>query len=44
MEKGQHTSKPFLSFQAIHIPIQAPKAFIRKYKGIYDKGWDKLRL
>ena len=38
--------KPFfayLPFQAIHIPVQAPKAFVDRYKGRYDAGWDALR-
>ncbi|MEM6584121.1 MAG: arylsulfatase [Pseudomonadota bacterium] len=39
-------NKPFLAylpFQAIHIPVQAPKEFVDKYKGRYDAGWDVLR-
>lgn len=38
--------KPFfayLPFQAIHIPVQAPQAFIDHYKGRYDAGWEALR-
>ena len=38
--------KPFfayLPFQAIHIPVQAPKEFIDRYKGRYDAGWEALR-
>ena len=38
--------KPFfayLGFQANHVPIQAPQAFIDKYRGIYKDGWDALR-
>lgn len=38
--------KPFfayLPFQAIHIPVQAPQAFIDRYKGRYDAGWEALR-
>ena len=34
----------YLSFGATHAPIQAPKEYIAKYKGLYDKGWDALRL
>jgi arylsulfatase A-like enzyme len=40
------SDKPFfayLAFQANHIPIQAPQAFIDKYKGRYNAGWDVLR-
>jgi arylsulfatase/uncharacterized sulfatase len=39
-------TKPFfayLPFQAIHIPVQAPQAFIDRYKGRYDAGWEALR-
>jgi arylsulfatase/uncharacterized sulfatase len=38
--------KPFfayLGFQANHVPIQAPQAFIDKYRGTYKDGWDALR-
>ena len=34
----------FVSFQAIHAPVQAPKEFVGHYKPIYKEGWDKLRL
>ncbi|PCI32469.1 MAG: arylsulfatase [Alphaproteobacteria bacterium] len=33
----------FLSFQAVHIPVQAPQEFIDHYKGVYDQGWAALR-
>ena len=32
-----------LPFQAVHIPVQAPQAFIEPYMGVYDSGWDVLR-
>jgi arylsulfatase/uncharacterized sulfatase len=38
--------KPFfayLGFQANHVPIQAPQAFIDKYRGKYKDGWEALR-
>lgn len=38
--------KPFfayLPFQAVHIPVQAPREFIENYDGRYDAGWDALR-
>ncbi|MDB6145889.1 MAG: arylsulfatase [Pseudomonas sp.] len=41
-----HDGKPFfayLGFQANHVPVQAPKAFIDKYKGRYKDGWTALR-
>ncbi len=34
----------YLSFGAIHAPIQAPREYIDKYVGAYDKGWDELRV
>ncbi len=40
------SSKPFFAyvgFQANHVPVQAPQAFIDKYKGRYDAGWTALR-
>ncbi len=39
-------SKPFfsfISFQAIHAPIQAPKEFVEKYQAVYEAGWDVMR-
>lgn len=38
--------QPFFSvigFQAIHIPVQAPREFIERYNGVYDDGWQALR-
>jgi arylsulfatase A-like enzyme len=37
--------KPFfayLSFTAPHNPLHAPKEYIEKYKGKYNKGWEDL--
>lgn len=39
-------SKPYfgyLSFQAIHIPLQVSQEFIDKYNGVFDRGWDVMR-
>jgi arylsulfatase/uncharacterized sulfatase len=33
----------YVAFQAIHIPIQAPREFVSKYDGKYDAGWDVQR-
>lgn len=33
----------YLAFGATHSPHQAPKAYLDKYKGRYDKGWDVTR-
>jgi arylsulfatase A-like enzyme len=38
--------KPFflyLTFGAIHAPIQVPKRYITKYSGAFDDGWDVVR-
>ena len=46
ISSGAKDNKPFfayVAFQANHIPVQAPKEFIAKYKGRYDKGWTVLR-
>jgi len=40
------SGKPFfayVAFQANHVPVQAPRPFIEKYRGRYDAGWDALR-
>jgi len=34
----------FISFQAIHAPIQAPKEFVEPYQATYSQGWDNLRV
>lgn len=46
IRSGQGSGKPFfayVAFQANHIPVQAPQAFIDKYKGRYQAGWTALR-
>jgi arylsulfatase/uncharacterized sulfatase len=46
LKADQKSDKPFftyLAYQASHIPVQAPKEFIAKYKGKYDQGWTALR-
>ena len=38
--------KPFftyIAFGAAHCPHQAPQAFLDKYRGAYDEGWDVVR-
>lgn len=29
----------YIGFQAIHIPVQAPREYIERYNGVYDAGW-----
>lgn len=46
ISEDKKDGKPFfayLGFQANHIPVQAPRSFIDKYKGIYKDGWTALR-
>ena len=46
IESNRSDGKPFFSyipFQAVHIPVQAPKEFSDKYQGRYEKGWQDLR-
>ncbi len=33
----------YLAFQAVHIPVQAPREFSNHYKGQFDQGWDAIR-
>ena len=42
----ENTEQPFflyLAYGAMHAPHNAPKEYIDKYKGKFDKGWDKIR-
>lgn len=42
----QKPAAPFfllLGMGVAHAPIQVPHAYIERYAGIYEKGWDKLR-
>lgn len=34
----------YVAFQAIHIPVQAPPQLTAGYDGIYDQGWNALRI
>lgn len=33
----------YIPFQAVHMPVQAPKEFSDKYSGVYDAGWTVMR-
>ena len=33
----------YLAYGAMHEPHHAPQSYIDKYKGKFDKGWDKIR-
>lgn len=46
LDAGGESDRPFfayLAFQAVHIPVQAPREFVEKYEGVYADGWDALR-
>jgi arylsulfatase A-like enzyme len=46
IKKSKENNKPFfgyLAFQVAHTPFQAPQEYIKKYEGVYDGGWDKIR-
>lgn len=33
----------YLSFQAVHMPVQVSPEFIEKYNGVFDQGWEVMR-
>lgn len=33
----------YIPFQAVHMPVQAPRKFSDKYTGMYDEGWTVMR-
>ncbi|GAA0308149.1 arylsulfatase AtsA [Sphingomonas oligophenolica] len=46
IEAGRSSGKPFfasVNFLANHIPVQAPDAYIARYRSAYDKGWTATR-
>jgi len=46
IDSNQTSSKPFfayIGFQAVHIPLQAPKEFVEKYHDRYGSGWGAVR-
>jgi len=46
LDEALECGKPFfhyIAFNAPHYPLQAPEDDIRKYLGIYDVGWDRIR-
>lgn len=47
LKEGQGSGTPFFAYAAYtspHWPLQAPDAFIDKYRGRYDGGYDAVRL
>ncbi|MEM9622489.1 MAG: arylsulfatase [Pseudomonadota bacterium] len=46
IDSNLHDGQPFFAyvpFQAVHIPVQAPQAYIDRYMGTYEDGWESLR-
>lgn len=46
IKKYKDDGKPlfmYLSFQVAHSPFQAPQEYLKKYDGVYDVGYDKIR-
>ncbi len=46
IDEGKPAGKPFfamIALQAVHSPLQAPKADIDQTLGRYDEGWEKVR-
>ncbi len=46
LERDKAGAKPFfayVAFQAVHIPVQAPREFTNHYAGVYDQGWEVTR-
>lgn len=45
-QRSTAAGRPFflyLAFGATHSPHQAPPAYLAKYRGRYDRGWDAIR-
>lgn len=46
LEADRGRGEPFfayVAFQAVHIPVQAPREYTERYEGVYDAGWEALR-
>jgi arylsulfatase/uncharacterized sulfatase len=46
IDRDRSSGKPFfasVNFLANHIPVQAPDAYIARYRTAYDKGWTATR-
>lgn len=47
LKAGEDSGKPFFAYAAYtspHWPLQAPQAWLDKYRGRYDAGYDSVRL
>jgi arylsulfatase/uncharacterized sulfatase len=46
IDSNQSDDQPFFAyvpFQAVHMPVQAPREFTQKYIDTYAEGWTKMR-
>lgn len=46
LDQDEHNAAPFfayVAFQAVHIPVQAPREYTAHYLSTYTAGWDALR-
>ncbi len=46
IDSNKDDGQPFFAYlahQAPHDPLMVPNKYLRKYKGMFDKGWDVLR-
>ena len=46
LDEATSQDQPFLlyaAFNAPHYPLQAPEEAVKKYEGVFDRGWDVLR-
>ncbi len=46
IDSNHGDGRPFLTyigFQAVHIPLQAPREFVEKYEQRYADGWEPIR-
>lgn len=46
LQASSPSNKPFLAYiayQAVHIPVQAPRELTEHYAGVYDGGWHALQ-
>ncbi|MHC4463053.1 MAG: arylsulfatase [Planctomycetota bacterium] len=47
LDEASKKDKPFflyMAYNAPHYPLQAPRDDIERYRGLYMKGWDRLRV
>ena len=46
IDSNRDDGRPFfayIGFQAVHLPVQAPREFVEQYHDIYQSGWGPIR-